>query len=258
MAYIFVYSFTLLLYCVPPLHAYLYSGMSLPAYICIEMSFGEYSSEDFGIQEQTSTELVHLYFHSAIISVLPLSSTMQRSCSRCLARHTSLGVGGTRSYGIVPKSNPPSKPDRDVDTPPRPSYNRLNGPSSRSDSGRRHEGSNQGYGMRAGEQSRFSKDGGSARRARVAGYLDNVKSGESSSTPITSKTTPEKSHKRIHPRNEDTTHRYDRPSRESRNQDPTSVSSTKQFMRKPLYPPPTTPEADSGPSRRKVCMHSFV
>jgi hypothetical protein len=225
--------------------------------ICIEMSFAKYSSEDFGNQERTSTELVHLYFHSAIISLLPSSSTMQRSCASCLARHTSLGVGGTRSNGIVPKSKPPSKPNRDVDTPPRPSYNRLDGSSSRSDSGRRREGSNQGYGMRT-EESRASKDGGSARRARVAGYLDNVRSGESSTTPITSRTTPELSHKRINNRIEDTTHRYDRPSRESRNQDPTSASSTRQFMRKPLHPPPTTPEADSGHSRRKVCIQSFI
>jgi hypothetical protein len=183
---------------------------------------------------------------------------MQRSCSSCLARNASLQVGGTRPYGIVPKPKTPSKPSRDVDAPSRPSYNRFDGSSSRSDHGKRREGSNQGYGMRAGEESRLSKDGGSARRARVAGYLDDVKSGQSSSSPRTLNTTSKNFQKRNSTRNDDTTSRYDSRSRESRNQDTISESRTRQYIQKPLYPPPTTLEADSGPSCRKVCIHLFT
>jgi len=213
--------------------------------------------EDFGNQEQTSTELVHLCFHSAIIPVLPSSSRMQRSCSSCLIRHTSLRVGGTRSYGLVPKPKK-LKPSRDIDTPQRPSFGRLDGSSSRSDSGRRREGLNHEYSMRAGE-SRLSKDGGSARRARVSGYLDNAKSGESSasSTPITPRTTSERFLKRNNTRDDDTPHRYDRRSGESRSQDLTSELETRRYNRKPLYPP-VIPEADPGPTCRKVCTHLSI
>jgi len=212
-------------------------------------------------QEQTSTELVHLYIILSYSSsaIVHHTSRMQRSCSSCLIRHPSPRVGGTRSYGIVPKPKQ-SKPSRAIDTPPRPSHNRLDGPSSRSDSGRRREGLNHEYSMRAGE-SRLSKDGGSARRARVSGYLDNVKSGESSasSTPITPVTTSERLQKRNKTRDDDMTHRYDRRSGESRNQDTYDRRSreslgTRRYNREPLYPP-ITPEPDSGSTRRKVCTH---
>jgi len=193
---------------------------------------------------------------------------MQRSCSTCLARRTfDLGIGGSRSYSIVPKSPLKSNPSGRHDGPSKSS--RVDYANQRDDvqlNDRRESG------KRASSTGGSRTGSGHARRARLAGFLDdpqltNVKRDEMQSRSSASGTTDSDSIKDSHAiRNDRRRPDFDsemipRPTRQG------PRSSTKSDY-KPLQtgyitrkPPPTPTSAESvlehnvpGPSRRKVSL----
>ena len=193
---------------------------------------------------------------------------MQRSCSTCLARRTfDLGIGGSRSYSIVPKSPLESK-----------SSGRLDGPSksSRADVEKGRGGSQSDGRMWTGKTA--SSTGGSrtgsgnARRARLAGFLDdpqatNIERDESRPKSSASGTTDSDSIKDSHPiRNDRRRSDFDsemipRPTRQRPHSSTKSDSKPSQTGYITRKPPPTPTPAESvlehnvpGPSRRKVSL----
>jgi len=195
---------------------------------------------------------------------------MQRSCSTCLARRAfDLGIGGSRSYSIVPKTPLKSKSSGQHDGPSK---------SRGADHGKRGEGahSEDRMSLQAGEQPRSSggsrTGSGHARRARLAGFLDdpqstNVKRDEMQSRSSASGTTDSDSIKDSHPiRNDRRRSDFDsemipRPTRQGPRSSTKSDSMPSQTGHITRKPPQTPTPAESvlehnvpGPSRRKVSL----
>ena len=235
------------------------SSMSYSAFKVPQLSITLNQDEDFGIQEQTSTELVHCIYSSSESSII----NMQQTCFSCLARRT-LSIGAVRSYAAVPKRphtpKARSSGETSVRRSPRARFG-LSGPFASDHRVDRPQGSTTN-----GESSK-ARSGGS-RRSRLAGFLDeDGTSGRSKAVEDLSRTpngtmTSEASRTKHFTRTDGS-----RPSLTNRNtsmhgREPlyppprnstTEVSKPRQSFREPLYPSPQ-PSQSEGPSssRRKV------
>jgi hypothetical protein len=217
--------------------------------ICMKMSSAEYSnkysSEDFGNQEQTSTELVHCICSSTYLGI----TNMQQPCSSCLARRI-WGMKGTRSYGVVPKPPPKAKStEMTVRRSPRARFG-LSNPST---SNERVDQRPHSVPRTTGETSRTeraelsSRASGTrgARRSRLAGFLD-----EDGTTTI-------KKPREYSPRTPiaTTTSEASRKGRLTRNDDRQSLSgnhNTSGHVRRPLYPPSRNSAAEVVKTRQST------
>jgi len=217
--------------------------------------------EDFGIQEQTSTELVHCIYYSSQLSII----NMQQPCSSCLARRT-LSIGGIRTYGAVPKPLPRAKPAET--TAPRPSRGRfgLSDPSASDERVNRPHGTTTN-----GENSKARSSG--SRRSRLAGFLDDggapgpsrtmedlsrtPKGTMTSGTFRTGRPTQTDS-RRSSPSNLDTSVRGRKPLYPSHGSTPVDTGRTRQSIREPLYPSPQPSQSEEPSSSRKKVSHPMI
>ena len=226
------------------------------------------AGEDFEIQEQTSTELVHCICSSTYFGI----TNMQQSCSSCLARRI-WGTKGTRSYGVVPKPPPKAKPtEATVRRSPKARFG-LSNPSTsneRVDQQAHSDPRMTGETSRAdkAEQSSRPTETRGARRSRLAGFLNE----DGTSTPIKpreysprtpSATMTSEASRKGYPirndgrqslsRNLDTSGNVRRPVYPPIRNSAAEVVKTRQSTREPLYPS-TLPSHSAEPSssRRKV------
>jgi len=203
------------------------------------------AGEDFGNQEQTSTELVHCICSSTYFGI----TNMQQSCSSCLARRI-WGTKGTRSYGVVPKPPPKAKPtEATVRRSPKARFG-LSNPSTsnervdqrpHSDPRMTEETSRAD---KAEQSSRPTKTRG-ARRSRLAGFLD----ADGTSTPIKSR--------EYSPRSPNATMTSEafwkgHPTRNDGRQSLSGNYNTSGNVRRPLYPPTRNSAAEVVKTRQST------
>ena len=218
--------------------------------ICIEMSFAEpftlhYLSEDFGNQEQTSTELVHCICTSTYFGI----TNMQQPCSSCLARRI-WGMKGTRSYGVVPKPPPKAKStEMTVRRSPRARFGLSNPSASNERVDQRPHSDPQMTGEtsraeRAELSSRASGTRG-ARRSRLAGFLDE----DGTSTPIKPR---EYSPKTSYGTTTSEAFRKGHPTRNDERKPLSGNYNTSGDVRRPLYPPSRNSAAEVVKTRQST------
>jgi hypothetical protein len=200
--------------------------------------------EDFRIQEQTSTELVHCICSSTYLSII----NMQQPCSSCLARRI-WGMKGTRSYGVVPKPPPKAKStEMTVRRSPRARFGLSNPSTSKERVDQRPHSDPRMTGetgkIEKIEQSTRTSGTRGARRSRLAGFLDEdgtsmpVKAREYS--PRTPNATTSGASRKGHPTRTDDR----RPLSGSPN--------TSGYVRRPLYRPSRNSAAEVVKTRRST------
>lgn len=220
------------------------------------------SLEDFGIQEQTSTELVHCIYYSSQLNII----NMQQSCSSCLARRTWV-MRGIRSYGAVPK--PPGKPHPSGETSVRKSPRARFGLSESSAGGERV---NRPQGSTTNGETSKARSGGS-RRSRLAGFLDGDGTVTSNNageyTPRTpyGSTASEASRTKHSTRtdgsrssltNRETSMHGRKPLYPPPRNSTTEVSKPRQSIREPLYPSPQPSRSEEPSSSRRKVSHPMI
>jgi len=187
------------------------------------------AGEDFGNQEQTSTELVHCICSSTYFGI----TNMQQSCSSCLVRRI-WGMKGTRSYGVVPKPPSKAKPtEATVRRSPRARFG-LSNPSTSNErvdqrphsDPRMTEGTSRAD--KAEQSSRPTETRG-ARRSRLAGFLDE----DGTSTPIKLR---EYSPRTTNATMTSEASRKGHPTRNDGRQTLSGNAHTSGYVRRPLYP----------------------